>query len=189
MDRRVIKTRTAIQKAYFHLIVEKQTTKITITEIAKRADIDRKTFYLHYNTQIDIIKDFCKVKIESVFEELQDSGFFAEPFDTFQVFSALNHMFQTDIEFYRALAKNSIYDIFWDEIKMNIVKHSVPIYLKKVNLPELNMNLTIDYTISGIISMYRRWLVQDIDMSLEDMSSTVNEVVVYGLQKLLIDNK
>jgi hypothetical protein len=46
MDRRVKKTKAAVQEAYFSLVMEKDTPKITITELTKQADIDRKTFYL-----------------------------------------------------------------------------------------------------------------------------------------------
>ena len=41
MDRRITKTKEAIQNAFFQLIEENQTTKITITKIAKTANIDR----------------------------------------------------------------------------------------------------------------------------------------------------
>ncbi len=47
-DRRVRKTKKAIQDAYFRLLEKKRTEKITVAEITREADIDRKTFYLHY---------------------------------------------------------------------------------------------------------------------------------------------
>ena len=45
MDRRITKTKEAIQNAFFQLIEENQTTKITITKIAKTANIDRKNVF------------------------------------------------------------------------------------------------------------------------------------------------
>ena len=46
-DRRVLRTKKAIQNAYLDLLKKKGTEKITISDIAREADIDRKTFYLH----------------------------------------------------------------------------------------------------------------------------------------------
>ena len=58
MDRRVQKTRAAIQRAYIELLMEKKSMKMTITELARRANIDRKTFYLHYDTTDDVLRDY-----------------------------------------------------------------------------------------------------------------------------------
>ena len=49
-DRRVIRTRSAIRKAFTDLLAETAYNKITITALAKRADVDRKTFYTHYSS-------------------------------------------------------------------------------------------------------------------------------------------
>ena len=50
MDRRVRKTHKAIMQAYFDLIRENKTTKVSVSDIARKADIDRKTFYLHFDS-------------------------------------------------------------------------------------------------------------------------------------------
>ena len=47
-DLRVLKTRRAIQSAFLELIEEKPVNKITVTELAARAEISKGTFYLHY---------------------------------------------------------------------------------------------------------------------------------------------
>lgn len=47
-DLRVIKTKRAIQQAGLTLILKKPINKITITELAQTALINKGTFYLHY---------------------------------------------------------------------------------------------------------------------------------------------
>ena len=49
VDPRIRKTKRAIHDAFTSLLVEKDLNKITIIEIAERADINRKTFYNHYS--------------------------------------------------------------------------------------------------------------------------------------------
>ena len=70
MDRRIAKTRKAIQNAYFSLLAE-DTTRITIAEIARRANIDRKTFYLHYESVDDIVKKTCIEKLQDLNKRLE----------------------------------------------------------------------------------------------------------------------
>jgi len=47
-DLRVLKTNRAIKQAFNQLILKKPLNKITITELAKTALINKGTFYLHY---------------------------------------------------------------------------------------------------------------------------------------------
>ena len=44
MDRRIKRTRTAVFNAVLDLMVEKDTSKITVLELCKRADINKSTF-------------------------------------------------------------------------------------------------------------------------------------------------
>lgn len=95
MDRRITKTKEAIQNAFFQLIEENQTTKITITKIAKTANIDRKTFYTHYNSPTDIIVEFCEQKTKEFFAHLEKENFFDQPLNSQNVFSAIYELLET----------------------------------------------------------------------------------------------
>ena len=53
-DRRIRRTRAAIQSAFLKLIFEKDINKITIKELCERADINKSTFYLHYQDIYDL---------------------------------------------------------------------------------------------------------------------------------------
>ena len=44
MDRRIKRTRTAVFNAVLDLMVEKDTSKITVLELCKRADINKAHF-------------------------------------------------------------------------------------------------------------------------------------------------
>lgn len=48
MDRRVVRTRRALQEALLDLILEKRYDEITVEELTDWADVGRTTFYLHY---------------------------------------------------------------------------------------------------------------------------------------------
>ena len=54
-DRRVRRTRKALQDALLSLILEKGYDSLTVEEIAERADVGRTTFYLHYQDKDDLL--------------------------------------------------------------------------------------------------------------------------------------
>ena len=65
-DRRTLRTRKAICDAFAELLAEKELHKITVQEIADRADVNRVTFYKHY---LDVYDLYDKIE-EDVLVEL-----------------------------------------------------------------------------------------------------------------------
>lgn len=50
VDRRVLRSRAAMVAAFEDLLAEKAYEDITVTDIARKADVDRKTFYKHFGS-------------------------------------------------------------------------------------------------------------------------------------------
>ncbi len=57
VDIRVIKTKKAIENAFIEILGEKSFTKITIEEICKKANVNRMSFYNHYDDKYDLLND------------------------------------------------------------------------------------------------------------------------------------
>ena len=55
-DLRVIKTRQAIRSALISLLSEKELSDITISELSARAQVNRKTFYYHFEDIFSLLK-------------------------------------------------------------------------------------------------------------------------------------
>ncbi|MGI6362087.1 MAG: TetR-like C-terminal domain-containing protein [Bacillota bacterium] len=55
-DRKTRYTRMVLRDSLMELMKNKPITKITITELCKKADINRSTFYAHYTDQHDLLR-------------------------------------------------------------------------------------------------------------------------------------
>ena len=77
-DLRVRRTLTSIRKSFYELVLEKNYNEISITELTDRAGINRKTFYLHYSSLDDLVKE---IEEEIVSDILESIGSYAEAFD------------------------------------------------------------------------------------------------------------
>ena len=66
VDRRIIKTQKAIREAFQSLLITKGIDKITVSALAREADIDRKTFYLHYPSIDALIQQEATLLVDRV---------------------------------------------------------------------------------------------------------------------------
>lgn len=68
MDRRQIKTRKAIFKAFQNLLKKKRYDRITVGEIIEEADVGRSTFYAHFETKEALLEAMCADLFYHIFE-------------------------------------------------------------------------------------------------------------------------
>lgn len=67
-DRRVRKSREAIKNAVTELMVEKNFDQITLQDISDRANISRRTIYLHYMDKFDLLDKMLEEHIRELRE-------------------------------------------------------------------------------------------------------------------------
>ena len=65
-DRRTRYTKKMIKDAYLELLDELPPAKITVTELCRRADINRGTFYLHYEDLPRVMEELENVVYEEI---------------------------------------------------------------------------------------------------------------------------
>ena len=116
-DRRITRTKKSIQKAYLDLLKQKGTEKITISDIAREADIDRKTFYLHYDSTEDIIREYAEEKTRELLARLTIKSFFSLSFDRKIFAREVNSMLAEHLDFCRMIAGNPSLSFFWNEVQ------------------------------------------------------------------------
>lgn len=80
--RSAIRSRRMIREAYMHLLKEKDLSKITVTDIITRADLNRATFYAHYPDVRGVTEEIENEIIEKmldILKEFEFTNFFRNP--------------------------------------------------------------------------------------------------------------
>ncbi len=185
MDRRVEKTKGSIQRAYLELMMEKKNGKITISEVARRANIDRKTFYLHYDSTEDIIREFCRDKVEELLGHLGLEHFPEQAFHVERLFEILNQMIEENIVLLQFVSENREYNYFFDELKAPLVSIIVRGCRKYLNYSDDELKIYAEFYVSGILNSYIRWIREGIPLSIEELAEIVRKSCYGGLESLI----
>lgn len=82
-DLRVKKTRASIENAFFELLAEKPLEKISVTELARRARINKGTFYLHYKDIYDLYSSILDHFFDNIIESIDFFPLFLEDTEGF----------------------------------------------------------------------------------------------------------
>lgn len=69
-DKRITKSKTNLKKALFELLAEKEWGKISVQDITQRANLNRTTFYQHYQDKYDLLHQHMRDMFEAMKEDI-----------------------------------------------------------------------------------------------------------------------
>ncbi len=182
-DKRLIRTKKAIIAALIDLLTVKDLSEITVTELTERADINRKTFYLHYNRIEDIIADFGEDVLNYTDKLLRDHVEKIGKLDVAVLFGAINTALTDNLEFFRVFVRSGAYHFFINsKVRSDYIKSlraSIALYFKG---GVLLSPYVMEFIVSGVTAMYIHWLETDMPaVSLDALSQSAAEMVSRAL--------
>ncbi|MCR5452010.1 MAG: hypothetical protein K6F00_05215 [Lachnospiraceae bacterium] len=178
-DLRVKRTLKNIRSAFYDLILEKDYNSISITELTEKADINRKTFYLHYNS----ISDLTKEIEQEILTEL--SGKFSHmdnPDDITECISIFYHYLEEGSPVIRKLLCDAEYKFFYSRLTTDLLETT---FFRKFYTFTECPDLVRAYCIT-ISTMYRSWANQGRVMPLDQLIEYAGKLVLNGYSSVKI---
>ncbi len=184
MDKRIEKTKTAIKDALLSLILEYDFNKITVKMITEKANIGRKTFYLHYGCIEDVIVDYQN-SISLELEKSLSKNFKNTENDIHNIFIDLTKVIKDSLTFYKRIAKNDTYyfmrNIFEQMLESTINK----IYHKLYHTGSTNVSYYASFYAAGIIRLYFDFLKGTINITLDEVQDIATRACFLSLDDIL----
>ena len=72
-DKRVLRTKKALHEALLALIQTKHVSRVSTTELCRAANVNRNTFYAHYSTPEDVLKEIEDAFLDDLSRMLEES--------------------------------------------------------------------------------------------------------------------
>lgn len=153
MDRRVKRTKHNIYSAFFQLLKTKSMDEISITELSALADIDRRTFYKHYDTVIDVYNEFKQQLEDRLFELLHECESEDGEFDFNHLFNGLQTVMEDNLEFYEKLSNDQSFMFLRYDCK-EILESALKKYYRRDDNEFSAYASFVSYAITGYGSDY-----------------------------------
>lgn len=170
MDRRQRKTRNAIFSAFSSLLERKHYSLVTVQDIIDAADIGRSTFYAHFNTKDELLKEMCTEIFEHVFssEVISEKQHDFSHHTTFldRLTHILYHLKEKQ-QHIRGLLKGECGDIFIQSLKEHLFRVFDARVSKNGAIPH---NYCLDFTVSSFAETIRWWLLEHNEYSPEEIT-------------------
>jgi len=184
-DRRYNRTHKAIKTSFIKLLRDKKNiSKITITDICKEADINRGTFYLHFDTITDLTKE-----MESDYSTklISTCSIYKYDKNTFEFFNNLFDSVKQNPElfyFFFYISDGTGLKALEDYLQ----KYMVPKWLKSSRINESEANIVIKYQLTGTFALLKDWYEHDLKNE-KEYRHVFDRIVKYGLYDLVYIDK
>ncbi|MFW2488644.1 TetR/AcrR family transcriptional regulator [Clostridium chromiireducens] len=165
MDRRIEKSKKAIIDSLTQLMTEKNFNKITINEIADRANVNRGTIYLHYVDKFDLLNQCIDTHINKLFETCMRKDNNANPSAKIAILSIFEYIEQ------HAFFYSNMQGIpnFRDRLLAMVQRITEEQIDKTGSNRELNKEVLVQYVASATVGVIEWWITNTMPLPSNDI--------------------
>ncbi len=167
-SRRVQMTKLLLKTALMELMQEKPFEQITIKELCEQADLNRTTFYLHFNDQRDVLKEIERETMEKTVDFMKNVSPDADTIDLVETF--LSYIKDNELVF-RTLMLRTESKPFRQEFiayTLGYIRGNLPYY----GDPE-HERYVLTFLMEGSSHIIIEWMRQDFDLPARDIAQLI----------------
>ncbi len=180
-DLRVLRTRRAIKDAFKEMVMETDSSHITVKDLAERAQIHRKTFYLHYTTIEALYEDILKEISEQYFELIDQTAPDAP-------FSEVNHVFfrflTSQEPYVEKMICDPTYRDFSDKLFLTTMIHNRSRRNPYASYSKEEQNIINNFLCVTSVNIYRQWVADGKKIPLQRLIDLTDQLFMNGISSV-----
>lgn len=177
--RSAIRSRKLIRQAFYEILKEKELEKITVTDIVKKADVNRSTFYAHYPDVMGVVEEIQTELFEytqGYLDAIDFKDFYENPKPYLE---NMIKMVAENNELYRLLMNSAMAKKQMDRLKYSMIERTIAtLHEPKWFETEFSKDFAVRFFMGGIADVYTQWFEGVIDCSIDELTDQLAELVV-----------
>ncbi|MEK3724871.1 TetR/AcrR family transcriptional regulator [Paenibacillus sp. FSL H8-0034] len=170
IDRRILRTKESINKAFLGLFSEKEFDQITINDIAERANVNRGTIYLHYTDKYDLLNKCIEDHLSQMFIACKAIDYNLEKIDLIRALMPAFTYFEDNFLFFSSMLTNQRTSVFRERMLHNVAASIT----EKINMQEINQEmdneLITQFMASAFVGTVEWWILNNMPRSPQFMA-------------------
>ncbi len=177
--RSAIRSRESIRKAYLDLMREKNTTAISVRELVERADVNRSTFYAHYQDIYAVLEEIENEITQKLFGYLDETEHTELLYHPLPFLMRIGAELEQNKEFYRLLLDTQGSFTFMHKLQEVFLKRMVTerkVFSQIARPDEFLISMRV--VTSGMVVIFSDWVNGKVQMPIPELMSILNNVAV-----------
>lgn len=173
--RNAIRSKQLINNALAQLLHEKPLDKITVSEVVRKANINRSTFYAHYSDIPQVLNQLILHtfdEIHTVFKQQQKTEHAPS-----QILKQIQIIMENDMDFYKTIMTSSAAPMLQQQLA-NIVLDSFD-FDKKTSFCQdsTTYELQLAFFTGGLMRLYQNWFEGKLEISLDQLTEKAAQMI------------
>ena len=176
-NRRILYTKKIIKESLIDLLKSKKIHEVTVTDICKKSNINRGTFYTHYKDAYDLLKSIEDELFNQISIYIEETP--VEDYKDVLLLKALELIYDNKdlckILFSRQMETNIMDRIIYVASKSKIDK-----LVSSSKVDDVFLDYFIKYTVGGVVSVIQTWLENDLNEPPKEIVRIINHIIAFN---------
>ncbi|MDM8287725.1 TetR/AcrR family transcriptional regulator [Slackia piriformis] len=185
VDLRVERTQRAIKEAFRELVCEKDAGRITVKELTERAGINRKTFYLHFQSIEELYSAVLQDIMDKYFRERELTP--EKPKDIWgHARRFFLYLTEQPLSTERMVCSPGGYDDFGKKLYFDQMRRYREAGKDPFGwMPGAKHELVLNFIRSTALNFYRQWVKDGKAVDPEEAADLLCELTCHGVDRLM----
>lgn len=185
-DRRVVRTNQALRAAFRKLAQQYRYHEITVQQLTDEANINRKTFYLHFDSIDDLAESFTTEIADQILALLLKAPADREPLEHPGIWAQrLGKFFEEAPAFYAFILTSDDYSFLSRRVKNLVAAGMAADFQRDYHLSATDAKIGVNFLIDSTLTLFRLYITKQIDLSKPALSQRLVALNLSGMQGFL----
>lgn len=177
-----------IRQAFFEILKEKAFEKITVTDVVKKAEINRSTFYAHYPDVMGVVEEIQEEILDytqNFMKNVNFNDFYENPKP---YLNQLIQLVAENKELYRLLMTSSMVAKEMDQLKYIMIDRIIETLDGNDRFQsKFDLEFATRFFMGGVVDVYTQWLYGVVDCSLEELTDQLANMIIRSAKVLEVE--
>jgi len=184
-DKRRRRTRMAIKTALLALLRDKPVAKITVSELAEKACVNRKTFYNHYTDLNSVLREMEEEFLNDIFDLVDKQDVWKDIEDPTGFFERLFAVISDNRDIFTLLVESGQHILLLTGFRRKLRETWGERLFCRENVDKERLVLLMDYVSYGVIALFESWAKDHGSISLPELAKFCSEVTSAAIKPIL----